>query len=107
MNRWRISPNVARVDSGTRVVALPLTDPEVEVPLAFEGSAGEIWRILEAAGVSGISESVLFVELSELFQVPASEISSEVSKFLTRLQHANLAHFVSTDDAERGQGAVD
>ncbi len=91
--RWHRHPDVAVVDSGSRVVVLVLTDPTRARPLVLEGPAAAVWHALETPRTT---EEVVS-DVSADFGIPAAEVERDVAAFLSELAASGLVRPASPD----------
>ena len=90
---WRIRADAAWTGEGNRFVALQLENLTNPTPVALEGSAAIIWRILSEG--RGLTRTALTAAVAERAGVTPDEVRTDVEAFLLSLREAALIECVA------------
>jgi hypothetical protein len=95
---WEHAPSTAYVESLDRVVVLDLSHLD-HPPYVFEGSAAQVWAVLDGDR----TEAEVVSDLAEAYDVPPGTVEPDVREFIDRL--VGLGLVVTGDGA--GAGVAD
>ncbi len=84
--QWTISPDVAYVDSGERVVVVDLAHLSADGPRILLGPAAEIWR----AVVDTADEAEIVQRVTEHFDTDETQAAADIRQFLAGLAAQDL-----------------
>jgi len=98
MTGWRIREDVAWVDRGGRIAALPLSPEGGDPPFLLDGTAAAIWDVLAAASepAQGATVERIAADVAAAYGLGTDLLLDDLPAFIAELEALGLIERLSS-----------